>query len=107
MKHWKLFIFERLLWTFHVVLLTLVACDRPPPEPPEPPPIVEDDAGSVEPAPSCDTACSYLRDRECEAGNPTPSGATCEQVCENTSSTPMEWDVVCLTDALGCGQCGY
>jgi len=92
------------------LLLTLAACDLPAPTPPPQPAPVADDGGAPpapEPAASCKTACTNLRDRQCEAGSDTPNGATCEQVCENTEATPMSWDVVCLTDALSCGQCGY
>ena len=92
-----------------LILLILSACDVPPPEPPPQPAPVTDGGGAPtpEPAASCKTACSNLRERECEAGNDTPNGATCEQVCENAEASPMSWDVVCLTDAIGCGQCGY
>jgi len=51
-----------------LLLIALSAC-----VPPQPPP------NATEP---CQQACTRLRDLGCDAGATTPTGATCEQVCE-------------------------
>ena len=35
----------------------------------------------------CAAACTTLRAHHCAAGDPTPKGASCEDVCQNTESS--------------------
>jgi hypothetical protein len=41
-------------------------------------------AGTVS---DCIVMCAHLQILHCPAGDPTPKGATCEAVCENTESS--------------------
>lgn len=93
-----------------VLVATMVSCTGkviPTPEPPPPttattivlPEVV------VSPEASCDTACSNQRLMGCELGRPTPKGASCEEVCENSSKTgipELTWDKKRLTSATEC-----
>ena len=99
-----------------VLFLALLplACSgcAPLPQPsPEPPP-----APSPEPAPApspqpdplppprpaddlCAAACGHLRELDCPAGNPTPAGTPCEEVCAHDRAE----SAARLTDRyLGC-----
>lgn len=52
--------------------------------------------------PTCADACARLTALGCEGAKPTPSGATCQQVCENAQSSGIiTWDLKCVTEA-GC-----
>lgn len=82
------------------VLLTVALAGCPKvngPEPPPPPPGGE---------PTCETACDRFRLFGCPAGDDTPGGAPCEEVCENTLDGPaaLAWDLQCLTDASSCDE---
>lgn len=60
--------------------------------------------------PSCASACGRLADLGCEAGQPTPKGASCEEVCLNAERSGFAlWDVGCVTRAPDCeaaDRCG-
>lgn len=84
-------------------LVAVAGCEKPEPKPPEPDPV------EPEPEPpkgaSCATACENQRHLECEIGEPTPEGSTCEEVCEvsfNAGVPGLEWDVEQLTSATEC-----
>lgn len=46
----------------------------------------------------CAAACAHLRELRCETGEPTPGGATCEQVCEAGPAFPL----ACMTRVDSC-----
>lgn len=86
----------------HVTLALLVgallaACgafNPPDPRPPVPRPIA-----------TCPGACETLRRLGCEAGEDTPAGSTCEEVCENLrSSGIVSWDLRCMASAESCEE---
>lgn len=79
--------------------LTLAGC----PSPVVPPGPEDLDAGR---AASCASACTHLRSLACEAGQPTPHGATCEVVCDNARSGPVEarWATSCIAHAPDCSS---
>jgi hypothetical protein len=101
-------------------LASIMACSCVPPVDPEEPEdekpviIIDDgpdpDDGGSKPLPSdfdCSTACENQRRLECELGEPTPRGASCEDVCENNQSSSIvsiRWDVEKLTKATVCGD---
>lgn len=83
-----------------LVAVALVGCPRPipPPTPPAP------DADASTPA-TCADACARLRQLGCPAGQTTPKGAPCEEVCENvTSSGLIVWDLDCIARGVTCGS---
>jgi hypothetical protein len=65
-----------------VLALGLQAARCGPPDDPADPPAP--DAG--DPA-SCADACAHLEELGCEEAEPTPEGATCEEVCEAVESS--------------------
>lgn len=73
--------------------LSLFGASCPPPEPPAPPEPVQPDADvdvmEPEEGTACERACDRMRKLACEAydGSDSPSGATCEEVCEHTESS--------------------
>lgn len=48
--------------------------------------------------------CNHLRSMQCEAGKPTPEGATCEEVITNaaTQGIDLAGDVACVEAATSC-----
>lgn len=93
---------------FYIVLtLAVSACAADPKPGPNDPPFPEDPV-PVEPdkptGPNCATACDNMRELECEEGQDTSDGATCETVCENTLGTPTAMPVECMTAATECAQ---
>lgn len=58
-----------------------------------------------EPAPTadCGAACANLQSLGCPAGDPTPDGATCEEVCVVVQEEPgPELPLRCIIDADSC-----
>lgn len=91
-------------WYWMLVLVAVGCTTLPEPEPPDPPdppkPEPEEPADA-----SCATACENQRFLECEVGDPTPEGSTCEEVCEgsfNAGVPGLEWNVDALTRARDC-----
>jgi hypothetical protein len=73
------------------LLLLLTACPRP--APPGPPP------GRA----TCYTMCARAAELDCEFAKPTPNGAACVQVCDNTvESGLIRWNLDCRAGALSC-----
>lgn len=80
------------------ICITLTSCTKPIP-PPQPP--TDWDAGGA----TCETACERLQQLGCPAGQPTPKGAPCVQVCRNVMDSGLiEWDLECLARAVTCGS---
>lgn len=51
----------------------------------------------------CQAMCEHLRLIHCPAGDPTPKGAPCEAVCENTESSGYASEnPVCQSKAASC-----
>lgn len=74
-------------------------CDPPPDYPTRIRPI---EAGT--PA-DCKAACDHLRSLGCEEGNPTPKGATCEDVCNSVeSSGTVTLDPGCVANIAKCEE---
>ena len=59
---------------------------------------------------SCATACERLVELGCPAAEPTPKGASCEEVCLNAERSGLAlWGVNCITSAPDCAaadECG-
>lgn len=52
----------------------------------------------------CAMACVNLRDHHCKAGDPTPEGASCEAVCQNTETSGYASEnPKCLATIKSCG----
>jgi hypothetical protein len=68
-----------------VFLLVLGASCSPPAA--WPPPVNHTTPISAGTPADCQAMCENLRLLHCPAGDPTPKGATCEAVCENTESS--------------------
>ncbi len=84
------------------ILLALLAfrcVETPPPLPPAP----MTDAGAIDMRTSCKKACERLRSLGCPEGS--PSGDTCEAICENAETsgvTSVHPD--CLANIASCDQ---
>jgi hypothetical protein len=51
----------------------------------------------------CPAACARLGVLSCEAGKPTPDGATCEQVCSNVQASGLNRiNTECIAAADSC-----
>lgn len=58
---------------------------------------VTDDGGT------CAAACTHYRAIGCDAGKPTPLGATCEDVCGVFLDAGLvKWDLKCRSEAPTC-----
>lgn len=71
-------------------------CDAPEiPTPAREVPVERSEVGRV---------CDRLRDLECKAGEPTPEGATCEEVISNAAAEGIDLvgDVDCVEAATSC-----
>jgi len=55
--------------------------------------------------PSCSSACDHQVQLGCDVGRPTPSGASCQEVCANATSSGYDWPLQCLDSALECDVC--
>ena len=91
------------LWWVIWTLVIAAGC-LPRPGPIEPAPVVdqktEPEAGIEG---TCAHACDRLRVLGCREAEPTPRGATCEDVCENIQSSGfIEWDLACRAAIQGC-----
>jgi len=90
----------RKLLSILMLAVAVLSCElgpfpKPPPQP-EPPspwdnpgdaapdPEPEDDAATRSP---CAKACAHLKALGCDEAKPTPSGATCTQVCANAEAS--------------------
>jgi hypothetical protein len=52
----------------------------------------------------CALACLHLRALHCKSGDPTPAGATCEAVCQNTETSGYASEnPKCLAQVKACG----
>lgn len=80
--------YQRLSVSCFLVSL-LLACAGAPPEPKPP-----------EPGRDCKNACSRLRELRCDEGDPTPDGATCEEVCANGMAD--RYDLGCIEAVEQC-----
>ena len=86
----------------HTLLLAVVcatlnlACVPKPIPPPVPPPTP---VGEL----TCADACQRLDQLGCPAGQPTPRGHTCLEVCANVAASGLiHWDLACLVSAVSC-----
>lgn len=78
----------------------LAGCPRPIPPPVPTPPDADFDGGAA----TCADACARLQQLGCPAGQPTPRGAPCVEVCENVQqSGVISWDLSCIARAVTCG----
>lgn len=74
------------------------SCHREPTPRPEPAPLGDSAAPG-----DCSAACSHLRDLGCPAGQPTPKGASCEEVCQSTEdSGVVTLNPACVARAASC-----
>lgn len=73
----------------------LVGCPTPPK--PAPRPAVADAGG-------CGPACSHLRSKRCELGEPTPRGVTCEELCTRVleENGGLGFPTDCISKADSC-----
>jgi hypothetical protein len=77
--------------------LILSACNPLLPEP-DPVPQTRDDV-------PCSDACSRLRSLSCDAGEPTPDGTTCEEICTYVNeSGGVTWPTGCVAAAKSCAE---
>ncbi len=71
--------------------LFLAGCSFGPPLPP-----VSDEG--------CAPACAHLAELGCDAGKPTPDGASCESVCRNVQASGLNRiNTACIMSAASCG----
>lgn len=55
-------------------------------------------------AADCAAACVNLRGLHCKSGDPTPAGASCEAVCQNTETSGYASENPrCLAQVKSCG----
>ena len=54
------------------------------------------------PVGTCASACANLRTLACPAGNPTPAGVSCEDVCAAAQLNGIDFHTVCKTGATNC-----
>lgn len=82
---------DRLLLCVAATLAVAVklGCPVVPPEPP------------AVPEPSCEAVCQHWRDLGCEHAEPSPAGASCEQLCEHFGYT---WDMRCMHGVASCEE---
>jgi|GEM_PF-2180448 len=78
----------------------------PQPEPPDPWGPSPDGATDAAPPPvtSCAAACAHLAALGCPESKPTPKGATCEAVCQNTLGSPISLQTDCVIRATTCAD---
>lgn len=86
------------------ILVLCTACGPTPPPKPVPTPVPA--AGDATCAEACTTA-KKLRDANgaasgCKVADPTPKGATCEQVCQNALDEGIAWPTWCISQATSC-----
>lgn len=76
-----------------VLTLLVVGCTPAvvPPEPKVPPAKVA----------SCEATCERLRDMDCDLGEPTNAGKTCENLCESMEANGVSF-VSCTRQAKTC-----
>jgi hypothetical protein len=60
--------------------------------PPEPPPV---------PEASCEAVCAHWRDLGCHEAEPSPAGASCEQLCD---AFERYWDLGCMASVESCEE---
>lgn len=87
-------------WAAAVFLIVGATTCRSLP-PPAPDPAVDPPAGEAD----CGAACARASALGCEAAEPTPEGASCEQVCrEVQDSGIVRWDLECRASAQSCEE---
>lgn len=87
-------------WLACIVLLW--SCTPPAAAPTAPP--VPLPAPGTEDA-DCFTVCEHLRDLGCEQAEPSPGGASCEDVCDNVqSSGVITWNLSCRASIADCNK---
>jgi hypothetical protein len=79
----------------------------PQPEPPDPWNDAALDAGPTPtpppvPGASCADACARLTALGCPGAKPTPRGASCVEVCQNTLGSPVSLQTDCIARASDC-----
>lgn len=82
---------------------------KPSPQPTPPDPWV-DGAADAAPAPTpppvpggtCADACAHGAAMNCAWAKPTPKGATCTEVCQNTLGSPISLQPDCVVRATDC-----
>lgn len=106
----------------YLLLVTfLVGCNscHPTPQPDPPPgpdPVIEDagvedvaeDVGHWDELSECGKACTSYRKSGCKEGDPTPRGASCEEICENRLSEDLFPDyparLKCIAKSTSCTE---
>jgi hypothetical protein len=57
--------------------------------------------------PTCSDACDHARELHCSIGDPTPAGATCEDVCASVEAMNLHearWPIACVLNADTCSE---
>jgi len=88
-------------------LLFFPGCPRPTPGPSPVPPVTVDalTAPDARKTYTCGDACAHLRALKCKMGNPTPRGATCEEVCDNVQGSGLaSWNLGCIAAVKQCAD---
>lgn len=94
-----------------ILILLALGCVRPvpPPNPNPPPPdpivdagVTEEETDASDKGRPCLAVCRNLLKLGCPAAKPTPEGASCTKVCENTLDSPIKWDLECRRTAVSC-----
>jgi hypothetical protein len=96
----------RLLAAFAIVALSfsLSGCPKPLPVP-VPPDSGDGAAPAVDGPPTCARFCDDGRRAGCSWARDTKAGATCEDVCFNsTTGGPLVWDLGCRVEHLETGR---
>ncbi|MBV9074163.1 MAG: hypothetical protein JOZ10_11055 [Acidobacteria bacterium] len=78
------------------LLLLLAACPKPTPGPTPVP-------AATDAAPTCASVCQHMAELGCPAAQPTPHGASCEDVCANLqASGSAAYNLPCMLRATSC-----
>ncbi len=83
-----------------LAFLVLASC---PGCPPAPPPVTPDASDAAAAPGTCAAVCQNGRRLGCPFAQPTPQGASCEEVCSNVQGTGIAtWDLGCRSAASSC-----
>lgn len=86
-----------------VIAAAFIACPKPTPDPTPPTPDAND-SGPTGPV-TCKEVCAHYRQLGCKEGDPTPKGATCEQVCDNFQTSGVaKWNLPCRLGVKSCAE---
>lgn len=69
-----------------------------------PEPVVPESNHDSETWSSCDEACVHARELGCEVGQPSKTGNTCEEVCENAAAYSILFNTACVVKAQSCTE---